>query len=73
MREKPQNLVHRRISFNTTCPHPHKRIQDVVDGVTLIKPAGGKDPPKKDPTTIKPKDMERANINDSPRPASSEY
>ena len=49
----------------------HNRIQDVVDGVTLIKPAGGKDPPKKDPTTIKPKDMERANINDSPRPASS--
>ena len=39
--------------------------------MTLIKPAGGKDPPKKDPTTIKPKDMERANINDSPRPASS--
>ena len=33
--------------------HLHNSIQDVVGGVTLSQPAGGKDPPKKDPTTIK--------------------
>ena len=33
--------------------HLHNSIHDVVGGVTLSQPAGGKDPPKKDPTTIK--------------------
>ena len=30
---KPQ--TDRRTSFNTNCPHLHKRMQDMVDGVTL--------------------------------------
>ena len=33
--------------------HLHKSIQDVVGRVTFSHPAGGKDPPKSDPTTIK--------------------
>ena len=33
--------------------HLHIRTQDVVGGVMLSQPATGKDPPKKDPTTIK--------------------
>ena len=32
---------------------PQKNIQDVVGGVTLSQPAGGKHPPKNGPTTIK--------------------
>ena len=48
------SYTHRRTSFNTTCPHLQNRIWDVVDGVTVSEQAGGKDPPKKDPTTIKP-------------------
>ena len=32
---------------------PDYSIQDLVGGVTLSQPAGGKDPPKKDPTTNK--------------------
>ena len=44
---------HGRITLNTTCPHLYIRIQQVLDRVTLSQPAGGKDPPKKDPTTIK--------------------
>ena len=47
------------------------RIQDMVEGVILSKPAGGKDPPKKDPTTSKPRYIQRANINESPRPGST--
>ena len=35
--------------------HLHIRTQDVVGGVMLSQPATGKDPPKKDPTTIKTK------------------
>ena len=31
----------------------HKRTQNVVGEVTLSQPAAEKDPPKKDPTTIK--------------------
>ena len=42
-----------RSSFNTVCPHLHNRIQEVVDGVTLSYPAGGKDPSKKAPATTK--------------------
>ena len=33
--------------------HKHSNTQDVVGGVTLSQPAGGKDLPKNDPTTIK--------------------
>ena len=33
--------------------HLHNSIQDVVGRVTLSQSAGGKDPPKNDPTTIK--------------------
>ena len=33
--------------------HQHKSIQDMVGRVTLSQPATEKDPPKKDPTTIK--------------------
>ena len=33
--------------------HLHNSIQDAVDGVTLSQLARGKDPPKKDPKTIK--------------------
>ena len=43
----------------------------MVGGVTLSKPAGIKDPPKKDVTTFKPKYIQRANINSIPRAASS--
>ena len=34
--------------------HLKNSIQDVVGGVTLSQPARGKNPPKNDPTTIKP-------------------
>ena len=33
--ESSKPCTHERISSNTTCPHLHNRIQDVVDGVTL--------------------------------------
>ena len=33
--------------------HLHNSIQDVVGRVTLSQSAGGKDPPKNDPTKIK--------------------
>ena len=33
--------------------HLHNSIQDVVGGVTCSQTAGGKNPPKDDPTTIK--------------------
>ena len=33
--------------------HPHNSTQDMVGGVTLSQPDGGKDTTKKDPTTIK--------------------
>ena len=33
--------------------HLHNMIQDVVGRMTLSQPAGGKDPPKNNPTTIK--------------------
>ena len=52
-RESSKPCTHGRTSSNTTCPHLHDRIQEVVDRVTPNEPAGGKDPPKKDPTTIK--------------------
>ena len=45
--------THGRTSSNTTCPHLHNRKQEVVDRLMLRKPALGKDPPKKDPTTTK--------------------
>ena len=51
--------------------HLHNSTEDLVGGVTLSQPAGGKDPPKKDPTTIKNKDIQRANIKNRPRPVSS--
>ena len=59
------------MSSNTTCPHLHNRKQEVVDRLTLRQPAGGKDPPKKDPTKPKTKDIYRANINHSPTSLSS--
>ena len=52
-REASKPGTHKRTGFNTTCLHQQNRIQDMVDGVTLSKPAVGKDPPKKDPTSIK--------------------
>ena len=42
-----------RTSSNTTCPHLHNRKQEVGVRLTLRIPAGGKDPPKKDPTKTK--------------------
>ena len=52
-RKSSKLCTHGRTSFNTTYPHLPNRIQDVVGRVTLSKPAGGKDPPQKDPTTTK--------------------
>ena len=43
--------------------HLYNTIQDVVNRVTLSQPKGGKDPPKKEPTTTKPNYNERAHIN----------
>ena len=34
-RESSKPCTHGRTSFNTTCPHLHNRIQEVVDRVTL--------------------------------------
>ena len=34
-RKASKPCTHGRISSNTTCPHLHNRIQDMVDGVTL--------------------------------------
>ena len=52
-RKASKPCKHGRTSSNTTCPHLHNRKQEVVDRLTLRQPAGGKDPPKKDPTTTK--------------------
>ena len=52
-RKASKPCTHGRTSSNTTCPHLHNRKQEVGDRLTLTKPAGGKDPPKKDPTTTK--------------------
>ena len=70
-RQSSKPCSHGRTSFNTTCPHQHNWIQEVVDGVTLSEPTGGKDPPKKDQQQSKPKDIQRAIINNSSRPVSS--
>ena len=35
--------------------HLHNGIQDVVGGVTLSQPVGGKDPPKKNPKALNTK------------------
>ena len=44
--------------------HLYNSIQDVVGRVILNQPAGGKDPPKNDPTTIKTQpNIQKANIN----------
>ena len=43
--------------------HKHSNTQDVVGGVTLSPPAGGKDPPKNDPKPSKPNYIQRENIN----------
>ena len=52
-REATKLCTHRRISFSTACPHLHNKIQNLVDGVTFSKPAGGKDTSRKDHITIK--------------------
>ena len=52
-RKASKPCTHGRTSYNTTCPHLHNRKQEVVDRLMLRKPALGKDPPKKDPTTTK--------------------
>ena len=43
--------------------HLHNNIQDVVDGVTLSQPSGGKDPTKNDQQQSKPNYNQRPNIN----------
>ena len=52
-RKGSKHHTNRRTSSNTTSPHVHNRIQDVVHGVNLSQLAGEKHPPKKDPQTIK--------------------
>ena len=52
-RKASKPCTHRRMSSNTTCPHQHNRKQEVGDRLTLRKPAGGKDPPKKVSTRTK--------------------
>ena len=53
MRKTSKPCTHGRTSSNTTFPHMHNRKQEVEDRLTLRQPAGGKDQPKKDPTTTK--------------------
>ena len=48
-RKASKTCTHGRTSSNTTCPHLHNRTQEVGDRLTLRKPAGGKETPKKDP------------------------
>ena len=43
--------------------HLHNSIQDVVDGVTLSQPDGGKDPPKNDQQQSKSNYIQGTNIN----------
>ena len=43
--------------------HLYNSIQDVVGGVTLSPPAGGKGAPKNTPTTTKTQSNQRAHIN----------
>ena len=62
---------HGRTSFNTTCPHLHNRIQDMVDGVTAVNQQEGKTHQRKTQQQSKPKDIQKANINDSSRPERS--
>ena len=52
-RKASKPCTHGRTSSNTTYPYLHNRKQEVGDRLTLRKPAGGKDPPKKDPTRNK--------------------
>ena len=52
-RKVSKPCTHGRTSSNTTCPHLHNRKQEVGVRLTLRIPAGGKDPPKKDPTKTK--------------------
>ena len=52
-RKASKPCTHGGTSSNTTGPHLHNRIQEMGDRLTLIKPPGGKDPPKKDPTITK--------------------
>ena len=66
-RKDSRNCTHGRSSSNTTVSHLQNRKQEVGDRLTLRQPAGGKDPPKKDPKRTKTKDIHRANINHSPR------
>ena len=52
-RKASKPCTHGRTSCNTTFPHLHNRKQEVGDRMTLRKPAGGKDPPKKVSTRTK--------------------
>ena len=66
--------THRRISFKTTCPHVHNRIQDLKTWwmkSPSVNQLVGRTHQRKTPKQSKPKDIHRANINDSPRPESS--
>ena len=72
-RKASKPCIHRRTSSNTTCPHLHNRIQEVVDRVTLssVNQLEGGTHQRKTQQQSKPKDIHRANINHSPRSVSS--
>ena len=52
-RKASKPCTHRTTSSNTTVSHLQNRKQEVGDRLTLRQPAGGKDPPKKDPKRTK--------------------
>ena len=56
-----------RTSSNTTCPHLHNRRQEVGDRLTLRKPAGGKDPPKKVSTRTKNQRHTQSQLKPQPK------
>ena len=67
-RESSKPCMHGRTSYKKTCPHLHNRIQEVVDTVTLSNQLVGRTQQRKTQQQSKPKDIQRANINDNPRP-----
>ena len=72
-RESSKPGTHIRTSFNTTCPHLHNRMQEVVDRITCssVNQLEGRTHQRKRQQQSKLKDIHRDNIKDSPKRVSS--
>ena len=70
-RKASKPCTYRITSSNTTCPHLHNRKQEVGDRMTLRKPAGGKDPPKK--VSTRTKNQRHTQNQHKPQPKISKF